>query len=54
MMFYILISLLWPSIACALFLLYHFIHSAHLRNKPRNRIILCLIVVNFIQVSSFV
>ncbi|CAF3801084.1 unnamed protein product [Adineta steineri] len=38
-----------PSIICTLFIFYHFIRSPNLRKKSRNHILICLLLVNFIQ-----
>ncbi|CAF0816668.1 unnamed protein product [Adineta steineri] len=48
-MFIILTSLLGPSIVCTLFLFYQFLQLPPLRHKPRNYLVICLLIMNFIQ-----
>jgi hypothetical protein len=50
-MFYLLITLVIPSIICSLFLFYNFIRLPQLRTKPSNLLIICLLTINFIHVS---
>jgi hypothetical protein len=51
-MFYLLTTLIIPSMICFLFLFYNFIRLPQLRTKPTNLLIICLLVINFIHVSS--
>ncbi len=51
-MFYLLATLVIPSIVCFLFLFYNFIRLPNLRTKPSNRLIICLLINNFIHVSD--
>jgi hypothetical protein len=51
-MFYLLATLVIPSIICFLFLFYNFIRLPNLRTKPNNRLIICLLINNFIHVSD--
>lgn len=50
-MFYLLIPLVIPSIICFLFLFYNFLRLPHLRARPSNFLIICLLIINFIHVS---
>jgi len=52
--FGILIALLIPSVLCSIYLFYRFIRCRENRQKQRNLIIICLVIVNFIQVCLFV
>jgi hypothetical protein len=49
--FYLLITLVIPSIICFLFLFYNFIRLPHLRIKQSNLLLICLLIINFIHVS---
>jgi hypothetical protein len=51
-MFYLLTTLIIPSIICFIFLFYNFIRLPNLRTKPTNLFIICLLIINFIHVSS--
>lgn len=51
--FYLLITLLIPSIICFLFLFYNFLRLSHLRLKSSNFLIICLLSINFIHVSHW-
>ena len=51
-MFYLLTTLIIPSMICFLFLFYNFIRLPQLRTKPTNLLIICLLMINFIHVSS--
>ncbi|UJR14880.1 hypothetical protein I4U23_001864 [Adineta vaga] len=48
-MFISLVSLLGPSILCTLFLFYQFIRLPQLRRQSRNFLVICLLIMNFIQ-----
>ncbi|CAF1107874.1 unnamed protein product [Adineta steineri] len=48
-MFIILTSLLGPSIVCTLFLFYQFLQLPPLRHQPRNYLVICLLIMNFVQ-----
>ncbi len=50
-MFYLLTTLVIPSIICFLFVFYNFIRLSHLRVKPSNLLIIFLLIINFIHVS---
>jgi len=50
-MFYLLVTLVIPSILCFLFVFYNFIRLPNLRTKPSNLLIICLLIINFIHVS---
>ena len=50
-MFYLLIPLVIPSIVCSLFLFYNFLRLPHLRTRPSNFLIICLLIINFIHVN---
>ena len=51
-MFYLLISLVIPSIVCFLFLFYNFLRLPNLRARPSNFLIICLLIINFIHVNQ--
>ena len=52
-MFYLLTTLIIPSIICFLFLFYNFIRLPQLRIRSSNLLIICLLIINFIHVSLF-
>ena len=47
--FGLLVALLIPSFLCSIYLFYQFARRRELRRKPSNLIIICLMVVNFVQ-----
>ncbi len=48
--FGVLIALLIPSVLCSIYLFYQFIRRSEIRQRETNLIIICLFIVNFIQV----
>ena len=52
-MFYLLSTLLLPSLLCFLFLLYNLIRLPKLRNKSNNFFIIMLLLINFVHVSFY-
>jgi hypothetical protein len=52
LMFYALITPLFPSIVCFIFLFYNFILNRQILMKPTNRFFIYLLVISFIQVSN--
>ena len=52
-MFYLLSTLLLPSLLCFLFLLYNLIRLPKLRNKSNNFFIIILLLINFVHVGFY-
>ena len=49
--FIFLIILIFPSIVCSCFILYHIIQKKEIRNRFNNHLIICIFLVYFIQVK---
>ena len=52
-MLYLLSALALPSICCFAFLFYNFLRLPELRSRSTNLTIICLLIINFVHVRSF-
>ncbi|UJR16468.1 hypothetical protein I4U23_003370 [Adineta vaga] len=50
--FIVLLVLLIPSLLCSLYLFYQFIYRRELRQKQTNFVIICLVIINFLQATG--
>ena len=48
--FSVLLTLLIPSVLCSFYLFLQFIFQKQIRKKENNHIIICLVIINFMQV----